>query len=134
MPVRTARPRAGRVVALAILLLALAAVPASAQVTTDINNWALGPSTTTYGNGTQFHISQSGGGPVDYRWLDSDMTKTTVISVNACVDYALYGKSTFDGGDTSYHRLLNAGPGLCFVFRGRTNAGTTIPHDGRLRR
>ena len=128
------RPRAAGAVTAALLVLAFAA-PARAQVTTDVTDWALSETTSTYDNGaTQFHVSSSGGGPVDYRWLDSDITKTTVISGNSCIDFGLYGKSTFDGGDTSYHRLFSGYDGLCFVLRGRTNSGTTIPHDGRVRR
>lgn len=128
------RPRAAWLV-LACLLAATAASQsvAAADVTTDINNWSLTTSVSSYGGGTQFHISQ-GGSPVDYRWLDDDMTKTTVISGNSCSDYFLLGNSTYDGGDTSYHRLFNGFAGQCFVLRGRTTGGTTIPHDGRLRR
>ncbi len=106
---------------------------AGAFVTTDVS-WSLGPTTTTYGGGTQFHISQDGDDSVSYRWLDGDLTKTTVISGNNCSDFALLGKSTFGPGDTSYHTLFNGITSQCFVLRGRTDSGTTTQHNGRLRR
>lgn len=117
----------------AALLAVAAPSAAEAFVTTDLR-WSLGESTTTYGNGRQFTISQSGDGLVQYRWLDADMTKTTVISGNSCTDYYLFGKATFPGGDTSYRTLFAGETGQCFVVRGRTNNGTTIPHDARLKR
>jgi hypothetical protein len=113
--------------------LGVFAQSASAWVYTDVR-WALGESTTTYGGGTQFHISTDGDGSAYYRWMDADMTKTTVISGNNCGDYSLIGNTTITGGDTSYHRLFFGFPGLCFVLRGRTTGGTTITHDGRVRR
>jgi hypothetical protein len=106
---------------------------ASAWVTTDVS-WSLNESWKTYGGGTQFHISQDGDGTAAYRWLDGDLTKTTVISGNSCGDYGLFGKSTFGGGDTSYHTLFSSLAGQCFVLRGQTVSGTTIVHAGRVRR
>ena len=63
------------------------AVPAAAhaQVTSDLTDWNLAESTSTWP--TQFHISSTGDGWVAYRWLDSP-NKTTVISGNACADLA----------------------------------------------
>ena len=57
----------------------------------------------TYGGGTQFHISQDGDGTVAYRWLDSDLTKTTVISGNSAIGLGLQVRQkielSFEGGD-----------------------------------
>ena len=119
--------------AMACAGLGMVAQPASAWVYTEVR-WSLDTSWKTYGGGTQFHISTSGDGAAYYRWLDSDMTKTTVISGNACGDLSQYGSSTFLGGDTTYHRLFGGNLGQCFVLRGRTAAGSTIAHNGRLRR
>jgi hypothetical protein len=113
-----------------------AALPATAgaQVTSDLNDWNLTDSVSTWGNGTQFHIS-TGGSTAAYRWLDSP-SKTTVISANTCSDYALINSATIGVGDTNYHNLFSASPGACFVLRGRTAAGTgsMVNHDGRISR
>ena len=122
-------------IATAALVCALGtAGAAQADVTTDFYNWSLGGSFSTYGGGNQYHISQSSDGGVDYRWLDSTLTRTTIISGNTCADYYEYGRSTISPGDTSYHNLFTGLEGLCFVVRGRTPDGSTTPHDGRLRR
>lgn len=131
---RRSRPRAARAALTAACICALTPAIARGFVYTDITNWSLGESTTTYGGGTQFHISTDGDDSAAYRWVDSDLTKTTVISGNTCSDYALLGKTTIGGGDTSYHTLFFGITSQCFVLRGRTTGGTTIPHDGRLRR
>jgi hypothetical protein len=118
---------------LAVGCLGAIAQSASAFVTTDLS-WSLNETTKTYGNGTQFHISQDGDDTASYRWLDSDLTKTTVISGNTCTDYTLIGKTTIGPGDTSYHTLFLGLTGECFVLRGRTDSGSTITHNARLRR
>ena len=128
---RRARPLVAA--ALACACFAALTQSASAWVYTDVR-WSLGESWKTYGGGTQLHISVSGDTGAYYKWLDGDLTKTTVISGNTCTDYALIGSSTFGGGDTSYHRLFWGFIGQCFVLRGRTTGGTTITHNGRLRR
>lgn len=123
------------VAALAAASILLSSSTARAFIYTDLR-WSLDETTSTYGDGTQFHISQEGDGSVAYRWLDSSMTKTTVVSGNSCTDYYMWGKTTIYGGDTSYHTLFNGFNGQCFVVRGRTNpgAGSTTTHDARLRR
>jgi hypothetical protein len=118
---------------LACACCAAVAQPASAWVYTDVR-WSLDTSWKTYGGGTNFHISTSGDTAAYYRWLDGDMTKTTVISGNTCGDFSQLGSATFTGGDTSYRRLFWGIVGQCFVLRGRTTAGSTIAHNGRLRR
>ncbi len=113
---------------------ALLASPALA-VTSDLIDWNLSESLSTYGGGTQFHIS-SGGSLVSYRWLDTP-NKTTVVSGNSCSDLSLYGSSaTIAINSTSYYNLFSSSPGLCFVMRGRTSAGsgTMVNHDGRVNR
>jgi hypothetical protein len=114
----------------------VAALPAtaSAQVTTDLTDWSLTETVSTWGGGTQFHIS-SGSSTADYRWLNSP-NKTTVISGNSCGDLTLYGSSTIGIGDTSYNNLFSAGTRLCFVLRGRTSSGSgsMVNRDGRIKR
>lgn len=114
-----------------------AAIPAtaSAQVTTDLTDWNLTETASSWGGGTQFHISSSGDGSVAYRWLDSP-NKTTVISGNSCGDLTLYGTDTIGVGDTNYHTLFSGGAGLCFILRGRTSSGSgsMVNHDGRVSR
>jgi hypothetical protein len=118
---------------LACAVFGVLAQSAAAWVYTDVS-WSLDTSWKYYGGGTQFHISTSGDGSVSYRWLDGDMTKTTVISANSCTDFGQFGSSTFLGGDITYHQLFAASSGQCFLLRGRTTAGSTITHNGRLRR
>src|SRR3954470_11380042 len=108
---------------------------AYAYVLTDMNDWNLSESTSTYGNGTQFHIASGTDGNVSFRWLDSP-NKVTVVSANYCSDWSQINASTYGVGDTSYHVLFNAGDGFCFVMRGRTASGqgTMVNHDGRVQR
>jgi hypothetical protein len=117
----------------AAVLLAGGAI-AHAQVTTDVVNWDLTETTSTYGS--QFHISSAGDGWASYRWLDST-NKTTVVSGNACSDYSLLGSArTIPAGNTAYHSLFHGATYQCFVLRGRTAAGSggLYNHDGRVRR
>jgi hypothetical protein len=115
----------------------VAALPAtaSAQVTTDLNDWNLTETASSWGGGTQFHISSGSDGIAAYRWLDSP-NKTTVISGNSCGDLTLYGTDTIGIGDTNYHNLFSGGAGLCFILRGRTSSGSgsMVNHDGRIKR
>jgi hypothetical protein len=107
--------------------------PALAAVPTDMNDWNLTESVSTWGS--QFHIS-TGGSLVQYRWLDSP-SKSTVISINTCSDWAvLAAPSSYGVGDTSYHSLYNGASGQCFVLRGRTAAGqgSMNLYDGRVNR
>jgi len=133
---RSSRRAGGRLraMALVVVLAGLAApTAATAQITTDLTDWNLTESTSTWGSA--FHISSSGDGTAQYRWLDSP-SKTTVISGNACPDLALYGAQTFGAGDTSYKTLFSGHAGLCFALRGRTAAGSgsMVNHDGRVKR
>jgi len=106
---------------------------AAAQVTTDLVNWNLTESTSTWPS--DFHISSSGDGWAAFRWIDSP-AKTTVISGNSCADLALYGQAVIGVGNTAYHNLFHANPGQCFLVRGRTSigSGSMVNHDGRVRR
>jgi opacity protein-like surface antigen len=115
----------------------VAALPAtaSAQVTTDLNDWNLTESVSTWGGGTQFHISSGSDGWDAFRWLDSP-SKTTVISANSCGDYSVLGSATIGVNDTAYKNLFWGVAGTCFVMRGRTAAGSgsMLNHDGRVKR
>lgn len=114
----------------------LLAAPATAQaVWTDLNNWNLTETASTWGGGTQFSISSGGGGSASYRWLD-DPDKTTVIAAHACGDGSLRGSATIAAHNTSYHHLFSGAVGTCFVLRGRTaiGSGSMVNHDGRIDR
>jgi hypothetical protein len=132
--------RLRRRVAGAALLAALAAgaaggAAAQAAVTTDLNDFNLTESTSTYGGGSQYHIS-TGGSQVSYRWLDSP-AKPTVISGNACPDWSLYGSpASIGSGNTSYQTLFYGASLQCFVVRGRTASGwgSMSLYDGRILR
>jgi hypothetical protein len=131
---RSSRARVRASLAAAAAACTLAALPAvaGAQTTSDLTDWNLTESVSTWG--TLFHITV-GGGQVAYRWLDSP-NKATVISGNSCADYTLYGSDTLGVGDTSYHNLFVKSPGTCFVLRGRTTvgSGSMVDHDGRVSR
>ena len=104
-------------------------------VYTDMNNWNLTETTSTYGGGTQFHISSTGS-YAEFRWLDSP-NKATVISANSCADWGLLGSTaSIPVNNTSYHYLFGGSPGQCFVMRGRTASGqgSMVNHDGRVNR
>jgi hypothetical protein len=128
------RLRFAAVMAACVMTLTFSAV-AYAYVLTDMNDWNLTESTSTYGGGTQFHIATGTDGNVSFRWLDSP-NKTTVISGNYCSDWALIGSSSYGVNDTSYHLLFNGYEGQCFVMRGRTGSGqgSMVNHDGRVQR
>ena len=123
----------------ALLCAVVAAVAwpavALANVTTDLTDWNLTESISTWGGGTQWHISSGGDGAASFRWLDSP-NKTTIISANTCADLTPVGVTQINVGDTGYHGLFSASPGACFVLRGRTAAGSgsMVNHDGRLSR
>src|SRR5215470_12720562 len=96
---------------------------AYAYVTSDMNDWNLTETTSSYGGGTQFHISSGTDGWASFRWLDSP-NKTTVVSANSCSDIGLLGSAASIGvGDTSYHALFQGGEAQCFLMRGRTGSG-----------
>ena len=128
------RLRRAAMVAACVFTLTFTAA-AYAYVTTDLNNWNMSESVSTWGGGTQFHIATGTDGWVSYRWLDYP-DKVTVISANSCQDWSLINSSTYGAGDTSYHALFNGNAGRCFVMRGRTGSGqgTMVNHDGRVQR
>jgi hypothetical protein len=110
-------------------------VPAGAyaQSTTDLIDWNLSESTSTWPS--EFHISSSGDGWAAFRWVDSP-NKTTVISANSCTDLAAFGQDAIGASDTGYHNLFHGSVGQCFLLRGRTasGSGSMVNHDGRVRR
>ena len=129
------RLRRAAMLAACVCMLTFTAV-AYAYVTTDMNNWNLTESLSTYGGGTQFHIASGTDGWVSYRWLDTP-AKATVISANRCTDWALLGSSSaYPVNDTSYHNLYQGAAAQCFVMRGRTASGqgSLVNHDGRVQR
>jgi hypothetical protein len=134
---RLPRLKVARVTLAAALLAATGALsaPAHAFVTTDLTDFNLTESTSTYNGGTQFHISSVGDGSVSYRWLDYP-DKATVISGNACADYANLGSKSYGIGNTSYQVLFWGLTYECFVVRGRTTSGSgsLVNHDGRVKR
>jgi hypothetical protein len=116
----------------ALCLCAAGATLAYAYVFTDIIDFNLTETTSTYG---QYGVSQGTDGWVSYRWVD-DPNHTTVISGNNCSDLSLFGKATIPAHDTAYYALFHGSWGLCFALRGRTaaGAGSMVNHDGRLER
>jgi hypothetical protein len=132
---RSQRRVLARAIACAGLLAAALPAAAHAQVPYDVIDWNLTESASTCCGGTNFHLSSSGGGVAQYRWIDSP-AKTTVISANGCIDLGLFGSATIPAGNTSYQTLFSAGAGACFVLRGRTaiGSGSMVNHDGRLQR
>jgi hypothetical protein len=116
------------------LLACLTFAARALAATTDLVDWNLTETTSTWGGGTQFHIS-AGGSTVQFRWLDAP-NKTSVISGNSCSDLTLYGSSSYGVNDTSYHTLFSSAAGQCFLMRGRTGAGqgSMVNHDGRVDR
>ena len=111
--------RLAAMVAACVSTLTFAAA-AYAYVTTDVNNFNLTESVSTWPS--QFHVASGTDGLVSWRWLDSP-NKATVISANRCTDYALFGSGSYGINDTSYHGLYWGSAGQCFVIRGRTAAG-----------
>lgn len=134
---RRAFARANGSVCAVLALVAALLLPgqAHAQVTTDLVDWNLTETVSSWGSPTQFHISTTGDGWAAYRWLDTP-AKTTVISANACVDLSLHGIVTIGVNSTSYYNLFSGPPGACFVMRGRTaiGSGSMVNHDGRVKR
>jgi hypothetical protein len=129
----TRRASLRAVLCAAALSLGVLPAAAHAQATSDLVDWNLTESTSTWN--TQYHISSSGDGWAAFRWLDSP-NKTTVISANGCSDLSLYGSDSIGVNDTNYHNLFSGVPGTCFVLRGRTasGSGSMVNHDGRVRR
>jgi hypothetical protein len=134
---RRLRPARACAVLLCALVAGLAtAAQASAYVPSDLTDWDMFETLSTYGGGTQFHISSGTDGWVTFRWLDVT-DHTTVNSANACADLALLGSSTtITAGDTNYHGLFHDVAGTCFELRGRTAAGSgsMFNKDGRVQR
>jgi hypothetical protein len=126
------RLRPAAMVAACVCTLTFAAT-AYAYVTTDMNNFNLTESVTTWP--TQFHVATGTDGWISWRWLDTP-NKATVISVNRCSDLALFNLSNYGVNDTSYHAIFQGSAGMCFMVRGRTAAGqgSMVNHDGRVQR
>jgi hypothetical protein len=130
--------RRSRVVALAATIVTMLtfATVAYAYVTSDLTDFNLTESTSTYGGGTQYHIATGTDGWSSYRWLDAP-SKATVVSNNTCSDWTLIGTASAYGvNDTSYHPMFRGSEGQCFVVRGRTQAGqgSMSLYDGRIQR
>src|SRR4051794_29616348 len=102
--------RTGAALVLALTLGLLSAPVAHAWFYTDIVNWNLTETVSTYG---QYSIGTTGDGGAYYRWVD-DPSHTTVVSGNSCQDLSLYGKTDIGAHDTSYHKLFQGNPYLCF--------------------
>jgi hypothetical protein len=130
---RTRRVATRATLCAAMTLVAALPATAGAQSTSDLVDFNLTESVTTWPS--EYHFSSTGNGIAAFRWLDSP-SKTTVISANACSDLALYGTSTYSVSDTSYHNLFAGGTGVCFKVRGRTSigSGAMTNYDGRVQR
>src|SRR4051794_18203306 len=95
------RTRRAIACALAGVCTSVAVAAPSAQaftfVYTDLSPFNLAGTWTSYGGGTQFHISSTGDGTASYRWLDIT-THDNYISGNSCSDVSQYGQHLFLAG------------------------------------
>lgn len=132
MDMQHPRPSAARLrLPVATLVATLALItPATAQVTTDLNDWNL--TTSAVVHPSSFHIS-SGWAWVEYRWLDAPNVGTVISSLR-CSDLAGLGGAAYGVGDTTYRLLSSGSSGDCFRLHGRTTSGSLTNHDGRVRR
>ena len=113
---------------------AVSQAQAVTYVYSDLSPFNLGGSFTSYGGGTQFHISTTGDGTVSYRWVDVTPLDT-VISGNSCSDLSSFGSHYYDAGVTDYRLLFSGSSGLCFLVMGKTaGGGTMVSYSGRLQR
>src|SRR4051794_32494085 len=124
--------------ALAGACMSIAAAAPSAQaytfVYTDLSPFNLDGTWTSYGGGTQFHISSTGDGTASYRWLDVT-THNNYVSGNSCSDVSQYGQHLYLAGVTDYRLLFTGSSGLCFLVRGKTADGSQMyGASGRLQR
>lgn len=119
----------------ACLLFGGLAAQAQAFFTSDIVDFNLGQSVSSYNGGQNFHISTTGNGWVSYRWVD-DPDVGTVISGNACPDLSNFGSHSFNAHVTAWRQLFWGYTSTCFVLRGRvySGQGSMYNHDGRLER
>jgi hypothetical protein len=132
---RRLRHRATGATIAAVAVLGAAATAAYAYVTTDLVDFNLTESVSSYGSGAQFHVASGTDGAVSYRWLDVP-SKTTVISGNSCADLSNLGSTSIPAGSTAYAGLFVGWANQCFVVRGRTasGSGSMTYYDGRIRR
>lgn len=113
---------------------ALLAAPglASADVTTDMNNWNLNGTASPYGS--NFTVSGTTSNPIQFRWLDSTPLQTKVYATS-CSSGTLVGVERFyAAGDTGYQTLHTASAGYCFRLWGVAYGGTMTVYDGRVSR
>lgn len=130
------RTRRRLVCAMGFASLLLAAAPAASQtfVYTDIPDFNLTGTWTSYGGGTQYHISSTGDGTVSYRWVDVTPLDN-IVSGNSCSDLSSFGQHYYNAGVTLYRQLFSGFSGLCFILRGETAGGGSMYfYDGRLQR
>ena len=116
-------------------LTLVGAAPAHATfVYSDLTSFNLNGSFSSYGGGTQYHISTTGDGSVSYRWLDVT-PQDNIISGNSCSDLSEFGSWYYNSGVTVYRQLFSASAGLCFIVRGKTaGGGYMLGYSGRLQR
>jgi hypothetical protein len=132
---RCLRHCAARTLLLATTLVAFGggfATIASADVTTDMNNWFVDTSYDPYGS--QFTISSGGPHTAQFRWLDSPNQATNIFASQCSDNNALSSTLFYGVGDTSYQSLFTAGTGTCFRLWGATTSGSMTNHDGRVSR
>ncbi len=124
-------------IALSVTALALTAAPAAhANVWTDVNNFNLTESTSTYPNSWNTSSSTTG---IDYRWLDVPVKATYIRAYSCVTGTALASSDTYfpsGSSGTSYRSVGSQYPGGCFQLRGRTapGSGSMNLYDGRVSR
>ena len=118
----------------ACLLAGASQAQAYTFVYSSIPDFNLTGSFSTYGGGSQYHISSTGDGNASYRWVDSP-AYDTIVSGNSCSDLSQYGQWYYNSGVTVYRVLFSGPSGRCFVLRGKTAGGATmLGYDGALER
>jgi hypothetical protein len=105
---------------------------ASADVTTDMNDWFVDTSYDPYAS--QFTISSGGPHAVQFRWLDSPNKETNIYATSCGDNTAVSSVHLYPVGNTSYQTLFNGNTGYCFRIWGATGSGSMSDHDGRVSR
>lgn len=123
------RPKIGHIAASFVGLALLAAPPAHAA-TSEIIDFNLTESLSTYG----YYTTTTSSG-IQYRWVDPPWKATYITTAN-CFTNAYLGAANYASWQTNYQTVGSAGSGVCFALRGRTQAGqgSMYYYDGRLSR
>lgn len=124
-------------IALSVTALTLTAAPAaSANVWTNVDNFNLTESYSTYPGSWNASSSTSG---INYRWLDVPVKATYIRAYSCATGSALASSDAYfpsGSSGTTYRSVGYQYPGGCFQLRGRTatGSGSMNLYDGRVSR